>query len=156
MFSFWFTKDDGYASLDIVSCALLYFSVYNINYCKTSWYLRRIRRPISWLMSCLMDMVGHEGWMRSHGALLSLKVKLDFLTNAMHLLYALVRKSGFMKPAPGHARAVARAQPQFWQRRGWRWSKHWFTLIYLDPPLLSSTDQGNSRRGREPDVLWLV
>ena len=34
------------------------------------------------------------------------KVKLDFLTNAMHLLYALVRKSsfskaqGFVKPAP--------------------------------------------------------
>ena len=34
-------------------------------------------------------------------------LKLDFLTNAMHLLYALVRKSsfseaqGFVKPAPG-------------------------------------------------------
>ena len=35
-------------------------------------------------------------------------LKLEYLTNAMHLLYALVRKSsfsmaqGFMKPAPDH------------------------------------------------------
>ena len=35
-------------------------------------------------------------------------LKLDFLTNVMHLLYALVRKSSFsmaqcfVKPAPGH------------------------------------------------------
>ena len=41
---------------------------------------------------------------RFHEALV---LKLDFLTNAMHLLYALVRKSsfskaqGFVKPAPG-------------------------------------------------------
>ena len=28
-------------------------------------------------------------------------LKLDFLTNAMHLLYALSKAQGFVKPAPG-------------------------------------------------------
>ena len=76
-----------------------------------------IAQLLTWFLgSRIMELtIEYLGWWplgpvsRSPCALL----KLDFLTNAMHLLYALVRKSsfskaqGFVKPAPAYLLIVA-------------------------------------------------